>query len=66
MMKKQTGARWEVTVDGRPRTYDRNKQLAIEAAQYLKSKNPNSDITVRDLDGLEETISIPYLPQMRP
>jgi hypothetical protein len=29
-MKKQTGARWEITVDGKPRSYDHNKQLAIE------------------------------------
>jgi hypothetical protein len=31
--KNNTGARWEVTVDGKPRTYDRNRELAIEAGQ---------------------------------
>jgi hypothetical protein len=35
-MKKQTGARWEITVDGRPRTYDHKRELAIKAAEYLK------------------------------
>jgi hypothetical protein len=27
--KNNAGARWEVTVDGKPRTYDRNRELAI-------------------------------------
>ena len=45
--KNNAGARWEVTVDGKPRTYDRNRELAIEAGQYLKQKNPNVDVTVR-------------------
>jgi len=30
-----------------------------EAAQYLKLKNPNADVTVRDLEGIEATIIIP-------
>jgi hypothetical protein len=57
---KDTGARWEVTVDGRPRTYDRNRELAVEAGQYLKQKNPNVDVTVRDLEGVEETVVIQW------
>jgi hypothetical protein len=57
-MKKNTGAGWEVTVDGRPRTYDHKRELAIEAGQYLKQKNLNSDVTVRDLEGAEETVII--------
>ena len=58
-MKKNTGARWEITVDGRPRTYDHKRTLAIEAAKYLKLKNPAANVTVRDLEGTEETIIIP-------
>jgi hypothetical protein len=65
-MKKHTGSRWEITVDGKPRSYDHSKQLAIEGAQYLKLKNPNADVTVRDLEGIEETIVIPaQQPQVR-
>jgi hypothetical protein len=60
MTKKNTGARWEVTIDGKPRTYDRNRELAIEAGQYLKQKNPNSDVTVRDLEGVEGTVVIQW------
>jgi hypothetical protein len=65
-MKKQTGARWEITVDGKPRTYDRDRQLAIDAAEYLKLKNPAASVTVRDLEGTEETVVIPaQRPQVR-
>ncbi len=62
-MKKQTGARWEITVDGRPRTYDHKREFAIQAAEYLKFKNPAANVTVRDLEGSEDTIVI---PQQRP
>jgi hypothetical protein len=36
--------------------------LAIEAAKYLKLKNPAANVTVRDLEGTEETIIIPAKP----
>jgi hypothetical protein len=65
-MKNQMGARWEIAVDGKPRSYDRDKQLAIDGAQYLKLKNPNADVTVRDMEGGEPTIIISVqLPQVR-
>ena len=67
MTAKNTGSRWEITVDGKPRTYDHKRELAIEAAQYLKLKNPHADVTVRDLEGIEATIIIPaQQPRMRP
>jgi hypothetical protein len=66
-MKKNTGARWEITIDGKPRTYDHKRELAIEAARYLKRKNPEADVTVRDLEGIEATIVIlPQQPPVRP
>jgi hypothetical protein len=65
-MKKNTGARWEITVDGKPRSYRVDKQIAIDSAQYLKRKNPAVEVTVRDLEGIEGTIVIPpQLPQVR-
>ena len=45
MKAKNTGARWEVTVDGKPRTYDCSRELANEAAKYLKLKNPAVEVT---------------------
>jgi hypothetical protein len=47
-MKKNTGSRWEVTVDGKPRTYSHDKPGAITSAQHLKLKNPVAEVTVRD------------------
>jgi hypothetical protein len=65
-MNKQNGSRWEITVDGKPRSYDHSKQLAIEGAHYLKLKNPHADVSVRDLEGVEETIVIPaQQPEVR-
>jgi hypothetical protein len=35
-------------------------------AQHLKLKSPRADVTVRDLEGVEETIVIPpQLPRVR-
>jgi hypothetical protein len=65
-MKKNTGARWEITVDGKPRTYDHKRELAIQAAEYLKIKNPAANVTVRDLEGTEQPVVIPaQRPQVR-
>jgi hypothetical protein len=42
------GAQFEISIDGTPRTYRDRKAFAIEAAERLKRKHPNSDIAVRD------------------
>ena len=66
MMPKNTGARWEITVDGKPRSYRVDKQIAIESAQYLKRKNPMVEVTVSDLEGVEGTVVIPpQTPKVR-
>ena len=44
-------ARYEITVDGKPRSNRDTKTIAIQASEYLKSKNPNVEVTVRDLIG---------------
>jgi hypothetical protein len=41
---------WEIAVDGKPRSHRDEKSIAIAAAQYLKSKNPNVPVTVRSRD----------------
>lgn len=53
----------EIPVDGKPRPMIYSKQLAIDGAHYLKLKNPHADVTVRDLESVEETIVIQ--PQAR-
>jgi hypothetical protein len=46
---KAPGAHFEISIDGKPRSYRDRKSVAIEAAEHLKRKNPNSEIAVRDL-----------------
>jgi hypothetical protein len=55
-MQKDTGARREITVDGVPRSYRDRKDIAIEGAEYLKSRNPASEVMVRDYEGKEPSI----------
>jgi len=55
------GARYEISVDGKPRSNRDVKAIALEAAEYLKSKNPNVEVTVRDRES-GETIVIKTQP----
>ena len=48
-MEKDTGAQFETLVDGKPRSYRDIKAVAIASAEFLKSRNPNSNIAVKDL-----------------
>jgi hypothetical protein len=65
-MKKDTGARWEITIDCVPRGYRDRKEMAIEGAEYLKSRNPTSEVTVRDYEGKGPLIVIKsQLPQVK-
>ena len=41
------GAQFEILVDGKPRSYRDIKAVAIETAEFFRSKNPNSDITAK-------------------
>jgi len=49
-MSRNTGARYEIAIDGTPRTYRDRKELATETATLLKTKNVHSEVTVRDLE----------------
>ena len=42
-------ARFEISIDGVPRTYRDRKDLALQSAQILKSRNPNSVVKLKDL-----------------
>ena len=44
-----TGARYQITVDGRPCSNRDDKGIAIEAAEYLKYNHPHAEVTVHDL-----------------
>ena len=49
------GARFEISIDGTPRTYRDDKAIAIEAAEQLKRKYPHSAVTVENLQTGEKT-----------
>ena len=53
---KTPAARFEISIDGVPRTYRDQKDLALLAAQILKSRNPNSAVRLKDLKNGAEIV----------
>ena len=51
-----TGAQFQVSIDGEPRTYRDRKDLVLLAAQILKSRNSNSVVRLKDLKSGAETV----------
>jgi len=49
-------AQFELSVDGVPRSYRDRKDLALQSAQILKSRNPNSVVRLKDLQTGEEIV----------
>jgi hypothetical protein len=49
------GAKFEISIDGKPRSHRERREVAIEAAEFLKRKFPNCDIVVKDLQSGEVT-----------
>jgi hypothetical protein len=60
-MRRPSGAQFEVSIDGTPRTYRDLKVLAVEAAEHLKRKHPHSSVAVENLE-TGETIAVEYKP----
>jgi hypothetical protein len=56
-MKTASGAQFEISVDGKPRSYRDTKAIAIEGAEYLKQRHPHSEVTVKDLKSGEVTVA---------
>jgi hypothetical protein len=48
-LPRAPGAQFEISIDGKPRSYRDRKAVAIEAAEYLKWKQPHSEIVVKNL-----------------
>ena len=48
-MKPNSGAQFEISIDGVPRTYRDRQDIALQTAQLLKSRNPNGVVKMRDL-----------------
>jgi hypothetical protein len=49
-------ARYEIAIDGTPRTHRDTEKIALEAARHLKTKQPNSEVTIRDIESGKVTI----------
>jgi hypothetical protein len=49
------GAQFEIRIDGTPRTYRDRKDYAIEAARFIKSKQPHNIVEVKDLQSGDVT-----------
>jgi hypothetical protein len=56
MSQKDIGARYEIKVDGKTRSYRDQKETAIEAGKYLKEMQPKVEVIVRDLRGNSVTV----------
>ena len=54
-------AQFELSLDGVPRSYRYRKDLGLQSAQILKSRNPNGVVRLKDLQ-TEEEIVIAFEP----
>jgi hypothetical protein len=55
-MKNPPGTQFAILVDGKPRSYRDIKAVAIASAEFLKSRNPHSEVAVKDLQSGEVTL----------
>jgi hypothetical protein len=55
-VRANTGAQYEISIDGVPRTYRDRQDIALQAARLLKSRNPHSVVKLKDLKTSEETV----------
>jgi hypothetical protein len=46
-LKTKENIHFEISIDGRPRTYRDTKEMADQSAGVLKKQHPNSDVVVR-------------------
>jgi hypothetical protein len=51
-----SGAQFEISIDGVPRTYRDRQDIALQTSRFLKSRNPHSVVKLKDLQTGEETI----------
>jgi hypothetical protein len=56
-IKTPQGTQYQISPkDGIPRRYCDRKDIALQTARFLKSQNPTSTVTLKDLQTGEETI----------
>jgi hypothetical protein len=47
---------YEISIDGIPRTYRDREDIALQTARFLKSRNPQSVVKLKDLQTGQETV----------
>ena len=52
------GAQFEILVEGKPRSYRDIKAVAVGSAEFLKGRNPHSEVAVKDLQTGEVTVVV--------
>jgi hypothetical protein len=55
-MRRNPGAQYEISIDGIPRTYRDQKDIALATAEFLKARNPTSVVKLKDLQSGEEIV----------
>ena len=58
MKIRNHGAQFEILVDGKPRSFRDIKAVAIASAEFLKTRNPHSEVAVKDLQTGEVTVVV--------
>jgi hypothetical protein len=56
MERKEIGANFQITVDGKSRSYRDNRETALEAGIFLKERHPASEVVVVDLRNDARTV----------
>jgi hypothetical protein len=55
-VKNNCGAQYEISIGDIPRTYRDRQDIAFQTVRFLKSRNPNSVVKLKDLQTGEETV----------
>jgi len=56
MDRKDTGANFQIIVDGKTRSYRDMQETALEAGIFLKERQPQSEVVVRDVQNDVRTV----------
>jgi hypothetical protein len=56
MDRKDSGANFQIVVDGKSRSYRDRRETALEAGIFLKERQPTSDVVVRDVQNNTQTV----------
>jgi hypothetical protein len=54
-MMKNTGARYEIAIDGKPRSYRDTPEIA-RGRSLSQHRNPNVEVVIRDLESRATTV----------